>query len=391
MIPKSLSATALHTAELCMARYKAENIDYARGSSNRAADLGTSLHGALEMYVRACYIEKTHEPSLDMLITLFKMQYISLFGNDLQTIEFMDGVSMCEKWFARTSFENVTVISCEKKDHFDIPTSIGPIPYNYIWDRFDQIGPKTFKVVDYKSWRWQIRPDDLKKKVQARAYALAAAIQLKSQGIEYDKIWVEFDQLRGERVGIVFNWQDNKESWDYFLHKAQEIIDTPDADVKETLNPDCSFCIRKVSCETLQKNVMVGGVFSIPTLEEAVDVRAQLEWQRKAVIATLAELDTRILAEARQLDQNEFESSSNSMKIKVSKTRTVDAERVEKAIGPNLFERYGGKSFNIGTVDKLLKGNELTPEQKADLRSLIYLKTGEPKVAVESKAAIGED
>jgi hypothetical protein len=303
----------------------------------------------------------------------------------------MEGYEMMNKWFDRTSFEGVEVISSEIKDNFPVPTSIGPIPFNYIWDRFDKIGPKTYKVVDYKSNRWPVTVEQLKKKIQPRSYALAAAIQLKAQNIEADRIWVEFDMLRHSPVGIVFTREDNIATYKYILDSAQAIIDTPDDNVEERLNGECLFCVRKASCKALGKNIAVGGIHSIPSIESTIDLRAQLDWQRKGISSLIKDLDEKILIEAKERDMEKFESDSNVLEIGIRRTREVDAERVQHAIGPKLFEKYGSQTITMAIIDKLLKSKELTDQQKIDLRGLVYYKAGQPTVKIDPKNAIDED
>lgn len=386
----------MQVAEACTARYKAENIERSKGFGGVAASLGSSVHGALETYVKATQLDKTMEPSEELLLDMFKMSYMITFNtSDIATVEFFEGVEMLKAWYQRslTAWEGEAhVISVEEKTFFPIKTSIGEIPFNYIWDRFDYMGNDEYKVVDYKTNRWGIRPEDLKKKIQARAYSVAAAIQLAKQGITPKRIWVEFDMLRHDGpVGISFSREENVAALKFFRELAQRIIDTPDSEVRETLNNECLFCVRKQSCKALLKNIAVGGIHSVSSIEEAVDLRAQLELQGKAVNAAVKELDSKIIDEARARDQVEFESDTFSLRIGMSGQRAIDAEMVEKAIGPVLFARYGGKSFTIGNVDKLLKGNELDAQQKASLRSLIYTKKGEPRVKVEAKSVMDED
>lgn len=397
MIPKSFSATALQTFELCPARYHAENIERSKGVGGVAASVGSTTHGALEMFVQACYIERTHQPTFDLLIDFLRMSYVATFNsNDYTTEQYVDAYDMLDRWFKRTVkenyFEDITrVVSVEVKTNFPVPTSIGDIPFNYIWDRFDEIKPGVFKVVDYKTNRWGITSADLQKKIQARAYGLAAAIQLKQQGIAYERIWVEFDMLRHAPVGRVFTREDNAAFWKFLKESAKRIIDTPDDEVEEKLNDQCLFCVRKAQCGALQKNIMVGGIHSVGNIEAAIDLRAQLEWQKKGLESLIKEMDGKILTEARERDIEEYESDLNKLKITVSSQRAIDAEMAEKAIGPSLFEKYGKKGLAIGDVEKLLKGTELTSQQKSDLRSLIYQKKGEPKVKIIPKNPIDDE
>lgn len=392
MEPKSFSATAMQTFEMCPARYRAEAVERVKGIAGVAASTGSACHNALEMFVEAVHINKTEADSLDLLMQFYKIAYSQVFHSfDYDTEEFLDGQEMLKNWHKRTDFTGVKVLSVEVKTNFEVPTPIGPIPFNYIWDRFDQIGERTFKVVDYKTNRWGLQPSDLKKKIQARAYGLAAAIQLKREGIEWDRIWVEFDLLRHQPVGISFSHEDNAAMWKYLKETAKQIVETPDDEVEERLNDQCLFCVRKASCGALKKNIMVGGVHSLGTIEDAIDLRAQLEWQRKGLDALLREVDQKILAEARERDLEEYESDLVKLTIGVSRRRAVDAEMVQLAIGDALFNKYGSSSITMASVDKLLKGRELTDDQKKKLRGLIYTATGNPSVKIEAKNPIDDD
>lgn len=396
MEPKSLSASALHAFEMCPARYNAEYIERSRGFGGTAASLGTTVHGALENWVKACYIEKTQDPDLKLLQDYYHLSYIDTFKtHNTDSDEYLTGLEMLSTWFARperVEYFNAVhrIISCEVKTFFPVPTSIGEIPFNYIWDRFDEMKPGVFKVVDYKSSVWDVQPSDLQKKIQPRAYALAAAIQLKAQGIHYDRIWVEFDMLRYGARGRVFTREDNAATWKYLKSSAEDIIATPGDEAEERLNPECRFCVRKAGCTALRKNIMVGGVHSIGSIEGMIDLRAQLEFQSKGLDALIKEVDNSILTEAKARDLEQYESDLTKLTIGISKRRAVDADMVEKAIGPELFQRYGSHNITLANVDKLLKGNELTKEQKAQLRGLIYDKKGEPRVRVDLKNPIDE-
>lgn len=392
MIPKSLSASSLQVAELCMARYKAEHIDRGKGESGSAALLGTTVHNALELYVKNCIQESKFEPTLKQLLEFFRMSYLTYIGGDFDTEDYTDGVEMLTKWHKRTDFSAFTVVSTEVKSNFPVDTTAGPITFNYIWDRFDQVGPTEYRVVDYKTNRWGIGPADLKKKIQARAYALAAAIQLKKEGKEVTRIWVEFDMLRHDGpVGIVFSREENVVIWNFIHARAQMIVDTDEADVKPTLNPECNFCPIKFTCPALLNNAKVGGIGSLGNVEDAIDLRAQLEWQKKGIASALGELDTFILTNAKERDEHEFTSGTNRLTIKVGSRRAVDAERVEMVLGPALFSKYGGRSFTVGNVDKLLKGDEIDEETKKKLKMLVYSNTGEPRVDIAPISPIDSD
>jgi PD-(D/E)XK nuclease superfamily len=391
MIPKTLSATSMSVAELCMARWEAEMFHRGKGQQNTAASLGSSVHGALELFVIKC-VNATEFPATEkQLLEFFKMSYATTFGSmDFDTLDYADGVEMLKRWMKRTDFSTFTVLSAEVKENFPITTSVGNVPFNYIWDRYDQLGPAEYRVVDYKTNRWGINPADLKKKIQARAYAVAAQIKLKGQQV--DRIWVEFDMLRHDGpVGTVFTYEENAAMWKFMKDTAERIIATPEGSAPETLNPECNFCVRKVRCGALRKNLVVGGIGSVASATDAVDLRSALSYQGKAIESAIKELDTMILAEAKKRDLVGFESDMNELTIGVSSRRSVDADRLSLIIGDALFNKYGGKSITMANFDKLLKGSELTDEQKAQVRGLVYSNKGEPRVNSKPKNPIDTD
>lgn len=382
MRPKSLSATALQTAMACLARFHAEHIVYGRAESGDAALGGTAVHNTLETYVKGCYIAKTMEPSLTILLDIYKMTFMSVFGSlDVKSDDYRDGVKMLKEWHERTDFNTFEVISCEIKEHFDIPVLIGgvkeTIPFNFILDRFDKIGPGVYRVNDYKTNRASLSPADLRDKVQARAYGLAMQIKYP----DAEKIWVEFDMLRhGGPVGTVFTREDNIDTWRAFKAEAQRIIDTDEkARIPETINDTCGFCVRKLTCGALQRNVSAGGAYSLDPMQR-VDQRALLYNQKRAVEAALQEIDKLILSEAMETDTTEAVGYQNKYIITAKSQRDVDADMVFTVIGPELAHKYGGAKITMAAVDKLLEGDELTDEQKAQLRGLIGIKKGQPYV-----------
>lgn len=389
MKPKSFSATALTVAEMCMARYKAEQIDRTPGIQNTAASLGSSVHGALEMYVKVVYLEKSQRASIKLLLELFRMSYMTTYSTaDCDTEEYADGVDMLNRWFMRDHIGENEVVTCEVKKNFPIKTTIGDIPFNYILDRFDKIGPNEYRVVDYKTNRAGVRPEDLRKKIQPRAYALAMQIEHP----DAERIWVEFDMLRHDGpVGIVFTKTDNMATWRFMKEKAKQIINTPDDKVKETLNPECNYCIRKMTCELIRKNIAGGGVFTVSSAAEAVDIRAELEYQRKAVEASINELDNIILADAKQLEVFEFTSAANKLEIVAGSRRSIDPDRAQLVLGDALWKKYGSGSITLAVIEKLIKGTEIDDKQKSQLKGLIFSKRGEPKVKVSAANPIDED
>lgn len=389
MIPLTLSASSLQVAELCLARFNAEYGQFGKTFQGNAASLGSSIHGAFEAYVKACYIEKKLEPTLANLLLYYQMSYMKTFGTaDMEGPEYEDGLDLIKRWHKRTVFEH-PVIEVEVKKNFEVPFPNGDkIKLNYIFDRLDQPGPTKFKVVDYKSQRLGLSPQDLDAKIQARIYGLAVQIEYP----EAEEIWVEFDLLRHDTIGMRFTKDDNIATWKWLKRAAQRIyefeFDPAEPRKSETLNPDCKWCVRKVTCDSVNKNAAAGGIFTLADVADAVDRRANLKYQMDAAKQAMDEIDKIIMAEAQQLDVLEFQSGTNQLNIGVSSRRSVDADMVENVVGPTLFAKYGSKGITMKDVDGLMKSSELTEEQKKELKNLIYMKIGEPTVKVSKRSSL---
>lgn len=385
MIPRTLSASSLNVAETCMARWKAENFERVPSMDNAPALTGTSVHGGLESFVKSVYIDKKADWSdKQLLLDMYQLAYVETFNTaNLETDEYADGLELTNKWYDRTTIKG-TVISCETKSNFPIKTSVGDIPFTYIWDRCDQLDATTIKVVDYKTIRAYLSSEDLKRKIQPRAYALAAQIQFP----QAERIWVEFDLLRHDSVGAVFTKEDNAAMYRYLQRAAERIIATDEENTPETLNPECHFCVRKVVCKTLGRAAAGGTVFGI-SAEEAALRKLEIDSQIKALGYLSAELDTVLMAEAQLRDEIEWVTPSAKVAITARKTRKINPTAVANIIGYDIAKKYNG--FTMGNVDKLLKGHELTDEQKNELRAEIYFTWGEPSAKVTPLDTIDEE
>lgn len=384
MIPKTLSASAITAAEGCLARWLGEYSEQGRGIGRGFTMVGSACHDALEPYVRAVYIDKTKAPNFDYLKSLFEISYMKVFNStDFKTAEFKDGLSLLKKWFERTDLSTVTVLEVENKKRFPLKTSIGEIPFTYILDRLDMLEPGVYRVVDYKTNSFPLSPSELREKIQARVYAMTVMMHFP----DAKRIWVEFDMLRHDGpVGTVFDREDCVETWHYLKSVAERIIAIPEDPAKrdmrelETLNTECHFCVRKTTCGAFKNNINAGGVFSVTTAE-LVDRRAELSYAKKMIESAIKEMDEVILGDARMTDTQRFEGVENDLVVTSRSVRAIDPDLALRVIGPELFQKFGKSTITIGNVERLMDGEELTPEQKKDLSGLIYSQSGAPYLA----------
>lgn len=384
MIPRSFSASALNVAQGCLSRYKAESLERGEDFGNDAAQLGTSVHGGLEAFVKV--LMGTGEiPTLDDLLMFFRVSYMETFNtSDIDTPWYDEGVEMNKAWYKREDYLLGTILSAEVKTSYPVKTSIGLIPFNYIWDRFDQYGEHEYAVIDYKTNRWALSAEELRKKIQARMYGVMAQIKYP----DAERIHVKFDMLRhGGTVGVVFSKEENITTWRWFKSEVERIIAAPD-NPPETLNNECNWCIKQATCNALQSNISAGGVMSLDRAER-IDLRARVEYQAKGLKSLQTQLDALIEADAKAQDVFEMETDDTKVKFTVSSRRDVNADLVQEVVGDNIFSRYGGKAITMGKFDELLKDPSLTPEQIEKLKKLVYKNFGEPKVKVEPKSPFG--
>lgn len=383
MIPRTISATSLQVANLCMARWEAEYLDRTPGFSGVAANIGTAVHGGLEKFVKLCYIDKTHDPSEPLLIDLYNIAYVETFQSaDLGTPEYRDGLALTRKWYKRTEITS-EVLSVEVKETIPVPYTdpatgnIGEVPLNYVIDRLDKIGEHEYEVVDYKTVRVPINPEDLHQKIQARIYALAVQIKFP----DAKKIKVTFDLLRHERVSTYVTRDDNVKTWHWLKAELDRIVKT-ETNPRPTLNMECGYCVMKASCPVLIKNIDGRGIHSLP-LEQVAQLKADLDAQTKAQELLASELDDLLLRHAVEVDSLEYEVGDLTVEVKAQRRRYVDPPTVAEIIGQQLFSQLG--KINIGSIETLLNGDELNPEQKQALKDHISYQLGEPHAKVKPK------
>lgn len=389
---KSLSATALQTFQECPARFKASHVDRIPQESNGAAMVGTSVHGALEYYVRDVYIEKITPKSWDLLEMYYMRSYQETFNNcDQAQATFKDGLELCKVWFDRNDLDTpgIEVISVEIKKNFPVTMKhtdaktgkvlVEQVPVNYIIDRVDSLRPGVIRVVDYKTIRKPISSDELRNKVQARLYALAIAIEYKNL-MEINEIHIVFDLLRHTEVGIVIHREDNVAFWKMLQEEAQRIAETDGTNPQRILNAFCNYCPIAVTCPEVRKSVDLKGLKSV-TVEEAAEMYADLEFQGKAIAVVLEQLSQVLVAHATENDILEFSTKGVKVKMDARRTRAIDAQRAAMILGPDIMQRYG--TLRMADVDKLMKGQDITNAQKVELKELISFNYGDikPKVA----------
>lgn len=386
MQPKTISASALKVASLCLARYNAEYVEGGRGLGGEAANLGTTCHLALERYVEAIAIKKTHEPRLETLLSLYMMAYLEIMKDyNFESKAFKEGENMMRVWHARNNFDDISVLSVESKQFFMVPyiTPEGEkaeMKFNFICDRVDQISETEINVVDYKSGRYMLAPDEVKGFLQARAYALAYQILFPKA----TRIWVTIDQLRGEEVGACFTREDNIITWKSLKATLQGIIDTPADGVRETLNDECRFCVRKAECKALRKHDAVGGLLDM-NLDELMKLHYEMKTQETTRKKLVEDVEEQIKKHMEDLGMTSLTSLDGKYELNTGGVRggrrQVNYARFPQIVGTKVALELA--EYGIGKIDELRGDPRVTDEMWKQIEDATMQFPGRRQVRVK--------
>lgn len=390
MIPLSISASSLDVASKCLAQWKATSFERGSGIGNPAAMLGSTLHLALENYTAPEILAK-RDWDFSVLYQMYLDAFKEIWGTFPANSEqwFQEGLEIIRKWYERpdqaSDLWDVDIISREVKKSFDVPY-IDPtdgtkkfVPFNYIIDRLDKLDEGEYRVVDYKSQRVPLQPDELKFKIQPRAYALAVQIAYP----DAVKIWVQYDFLRYDRVGTLFTRDDQVETWANIKQMLQRIVDTPANNAPETLNEGCRYCVRRITCNTVQSNIRVGGIFAM-SIEELVQKYYEIKSVLDANKMTLDDIDGAVMRHLAETDQTELDLPFAKVKVTSKRTRTVNRDLASQILGPELMAQYG--RLNVSDIDALRKDPRMSPAQLSLLDTAISFKTSDPSLKIVRKS-----
>lgn len=370
MEPKSLSASSAQVFEGCEARWRAEYLERGRDASNSAAALGTVCHDVLERLVKAEY-HLNPPPDIDKVINdLYEAAWWREFSD---AIRYLEGLKLVHTWWKRQDWEGRTVLSTETKKSFPIKHGDFEVPFNYIMDRVDRHDDGTIEVIDYKTVALNVTAEDLYNRIQARCYALAARIEHP----DADKIWVTFDLLRHEPVGVAYTRDDAIATWRYLQDLLGRILASDGT--KETLNAECRWCIRKHECSALAAHLEVGGPLSITDPEEAANKRFEIESAMAALKIMVDDLDDVIERYCEEEQLTEFDTAEGvKVKLAARGTRGIAQSDVVRIIGPELAAANG--TMTMRKLDDLVKSDDITNEQKVMLKQAITKTYGTTKV-----------
>jgi hypothetical protein len=367
--PRTMSASGGLVFEGCAARFKAEYIDRTPDIQGSAAALGTVDHEVLETWITNG--DHILASDFSLMSSYYDLSYYKHFSSPDR---YAEGLDMLKKWYDRQDWLGRKVLSTEVKETFDLPSpdKSSTVPFTYIWDRCDEWDDGTIEVVDYKTVALPIQPEDLKQKIQPRAYALAAQIKYPNA----TRILVTYDLLRYDRVGAYFSREENVATWHYLRGLYQRVLDSDGTE--ETLNTECRWCVRKPICTTLTDHAAGGGILGIDNPHEAAELRTKYDSARRALQSLIDDLDDLILTHCETEGITEFATPTTAVKISASSRRKVESERAAKVLGPELMQKYG--KIGVTDVDFIIKNEDLSDDKKSALKQIMRKEFGKPYV-----------
>lgn len=379
MIPKSLSASAVACFASCPARYKAEWIEKVPSPSGSAALLGTTAHSALEDFVASGQAQDG--APVAVLKDLFDKHYWTNFTTDDRMFE---GHEMMEKWHGRQDWKGVEVISTERKEGFELPTSQGAVRFNFILDRLDKLEDGTIRVVDYKSNFISMTYDQLRSLIQPQVYGMGARLKFPKA----PKIWVEFDFLRHQPIGVMVDKVDNRATWEYLKTMAEAILASDGTE--ERICAECQYCVRRHECDTLNKHIIGGGPLSIMEDPGATAKRRMdLFNAQKAIKIMIGEIDEVLTAHLEHEGLAEFETSEVSVSLSSSRRRGVDSQMVAGLVGEDVYAKYA--TIGVTALEELLRKEDLSPDVIIATKDQIQWKFGKTGIKVKPKGPLDDD
>lgn len=380
MKPTTLSASALQSF-YCPARFNAEYIVRAKEPSSPPAALGTCAHSALEDFISNGLHLK--DAPVKTLVDLFEHYYWKTFNDDTM---YADGVAMIMNWYSQNMPWDVewTVVSTEKKQTFDIPSNEGKVPFTFILDRLDvKDDGRIVRVKDYKSNFVALTSGELRHNLQARCYAVAAAFMYP----EAEEIWVVFDFLRHESIGVRFERHEIRATWEYLVATTNEILASDGT--KEVVNDKCRWCIRRFECDELNKHIFVGGPMKTSDLGQLAMQRYRLHSAKKALEDMIADVDEALTDVMEDEGVTQLDTVEAEVLLHAGKRRVVNTQQVANAVGPELVIKYA--KLGVGAMDEMLAHEKLTPEEMTAARGSVTQAFNRPSIKVKPKSALQEE
>ena len=161
-----------------------------------------------------------------------------------------------------------------------------------------------------------------------------------------------------------------------------------DNDAFERICSDCRWCLRRNVCTALKRHVNAGGPLSIHDPVQAAQELRETQDKIAGLYAVKDDLVDFLLDYMKENELTEIEGLDSVASVSVSKKRSIDPERARAVMGDDLFNKYGASSITMKSIGDLLKGDELSVDQKTLLKGLVQTNYGEPSIKTKKKSPL---
>ncbi|RLI66487.1 MAG: hypothetical protein DRO67_01015 [Candidatus Asgardarchaeum californiense] len=320
-----MSATRMSTYLTCKWKYWCGYVLHLPRKDNVSFKLGIAVHESL---AKAGEIWKKKERFMASDIRRIKDEYRKIAAREgIQNMSiYDDGLEMVLNRV--DSFDAGTIITVE--DRFKVTTPDGVIIIGAM-DKVLELNDESLLVVDYKTSKYFLTPDELKADIQLSIYDLVASLKFP----DYKRIILSLDYLRGEPVYTYRTVKERRTFAKYLLAVHNEMLKLEEKDARPTINDMCNWCDFKDSCSAYKDSVVEKSIFKKNLNEYDNDelVAEYLDVKNKARILYEYEkqLKTHIIQKINE-EESDLIGSGKLMYIKQNGKVTYDPATIAKQV-----------------------------------------------------------
>jgi putative RecB family exonuclease len=274
-VVKRLSFSRLDTFQQCPRKYRLRYVDKAPTGRADALEFGTILHAVLETVINAL-VKAAHvgEIPAKMVEDEYRDEWARRELTERSLYE--EGLTILRQWCERFGhMQEGQVLATEQS----FKMQLGGRAMTGIIDRIDRIDESTIRVVDYKTSRAWMLPDQ---SMQLAIYGTAAKSLYKAERVQ-----VAFDMLRHNQLiacDITAAQMDASAEWAHVLAEQMENA----TEYAPRLNTFCHWCDYKRGCSEYGR--AVGEPLHVLNLADDADALGDTITATKQRLAELQEM-----------------------------------------------------------------------------------------------------
>lgn len=360
-----LSPSKLSSARLCEARLlaKVEDDAYSEAKGEPAA-IGTLAHEAAKLWYR----RTTDDPNEAFSQAITNCSS-GRFGNEnpQKNESIVDAKTLFKQIITKYPRQNIKVVFAERRLKGRLKNGV---PVHLIIDLAIDAGDGVLRIIDHKTGNLTMKTDEMYDSDQVLMNLLAINKYDTSEDLEPYAEYItnsKGEKERRIRVEFVYYWvktdatsgpvrlsNEQLDDYDHFLAvEYQRLSDLTPENVKETINPFCSYCGRKLECKAYRElmtetfNLTPGDESGIASPEEVKKLSehdileryariGQQEKMLKKNKSTLSDMLSMLHKQTgeKTIQNGKFKSTLVQMESKDYDTSTVLSLAVNRGVAP---------------------------------------------------------